>query len=43
MGKLAFGIWDALSAHEMATAPAAAYVYERHIREAQLAEELGYR
>ena len=42
MGKLEFAIWDAVGAHELATSPVAADVYEEHIREAQLAEELGY-
>jgi len=42
VGKLEFAMWDAVGAHEMATAPVAADVYEEHIREAQLAEELGY-
>lgn len=42
VGKLEFAIWDGFGAHEMATSPVAAEVYERHIRDAQLAEALGY-
>ncbi len=42
MGKLEFALWDGFGAYEMATAPVAADIYERHIEEAQLAEELGY-
>jgi alkanesulfonate monooxygenase SsuD/methylene tetrahydromethanopterin reductase-like flavin-dependent oxidoreductase (luciferase family) len=42
MAKLAFAIWDGFGAYEMATSPVAAEVYEKHIKEAQLAEALGY-
>jgi len=42
MATLEFAIWDAFGAREMASAPVAADVYEQHIREAQLAEALGY-
>jgi len=42
VGKLEFALWDGFGAYEMATAPVAADIYERHIEEAQLAEELGY-
>jgi alkanesulfonate monooxygenase SsuD/methylene tetrahydromethanopterin reductase-like flavin-dependent oxidoreductase (luciferase family) len=42
VAKLEFAIWDGFGAHEMATSPVAADVYEKHIREAQLAEQLGY-
>jgi alkanesulfonate monooxygenase SsuD/methylene tetrahydromethanopterin reductase-like flavin-dependent oxidoreductase (luciferase family) len=42
MATLEFAIWDGFGAHEMATSPVAADVYEKHIKEAQLAEELGY-
>jgi hypothetical protein len=42
MGKLEFAIWDGFGVHEMATSLAAADVSEKHLREAQLVEELGY-
>lgn len=42
MRQLEFGVWDGFAAHEMALSPVAADVYEQHLREAQLAEELGY-
>ncbi len=42
VAKLEFAIWDGFGAYEMATLPVAADVYEKHIREAQLAEQLGY-
>jgi alkanesulfonate monooxygenase SsuD/methylene tetrahydromethanopterin reductase-like flavin-dependent oxidoreductase (luciferase family) len=42
MGQLEFGVWDGFAAHEMALSPVAADVYEQHLQEAQLAEELGY-
>jgi alkanesulfonate monooxygenase SsuD/methylene tetrahydromethanopterin reductase-like flavin-dependent oxidoreductase (luciferase family) len=42
MAALEFAMWDGFGVHEMATSPVAADVYERHIREAQRAEELGY-
>ena len=42
MGKLEFAVWDGFGAYEMATSPVAADVYDQHIREAQLAEALGY-
>jgi alkanesulfonate monooxygenase SsuD/methylene tetrahydromethanopterin reductase-like flavin-dependent oxidoreductase (luciferase family) len=42
MGKLEFGIWDSFPAHEMATSPVAADVYDQHLYEVQMAEELGY-
>jgi len=42
MAKLEFGVWDAFQAHDIAMFPTAADVYEQHIREVQLAEELGY-
>src|ERR671914_402178 len=42
MGKLEFGTYDNFAIYEMETSPEAADVYEQHIREVQLAEELGY-
>ena len=42
MGKLEFGTYDNFAVYEMQTSPVAADVYEQHIREVQLAEELGY-
>ena len=42
MGKLEFAIWDSFPAQEMANYALAADVYEQHLGEAQLAEELGY-
>lgn len=42
MGKLAFGLWDSFSVHEMSRSAVAADIYEQHIREVQLAESLGY-
>jgi alkanesulfonate monooxygenase SsuD/methylene tetrahydromethanopterin reductase-like flavin-dependent oxidoreductase (luciferase family) len=41
MGKLDFALWDSFPVYEMARARPAE-IYEEHIREAQLAEELGY-
>jgi len=43
MGTLAFGIFDSFGPFEMAEFPTVAEVYEAHIREAQEAEQLGYR
>lgn len=40
---LEFGIFDSFGPFEMAEFPAVADVYEEHIREAQEAEQLGYR
>jgi len=42
MGKLEFAVWDGFGAYEMATSAVMAEVYDQHIQEAQLAEELGY-
>ena len=42
MTKLDFGLWDSFGAHEMSRSTVAADIYEQHIREVQLAEELGY-
>jgi alkanesulfonate monooxygenase SsuD/methylene tetrahydromethanopterin reductase-like flavin-dependent oxidoreductase (luciferase family) len=42
MGKLEFGTYDNFAVYEMQTSPIAADVYEQHIQEVQLAEELGY-
>jgi len=43
MGTLEFGIFDSFGPFEMAEFPMVADVYEAHIREAQEAEQLGYR
>ncbi len=43
MSKLEFGIFDTFGPFEMAEFPAVVDVYEAHIREAQEAEQLGYR
>jgi hypothetical protein len=43
MGKPEFGTYDNFAIYEMETSPEAADVYEQHIREVQLAEELGVR
>ncbi len=43
MAKLDFGIWDKFSAYEMSLSPVAGDIYEQHIREVQLAENLGYK
>jgi alkanesulfonate monooxygenase SsuD/methylene tetrahydromethanopterin reductase-like flavin-dependent oxidoreductase (luciferase family) len=43
MGKLEFGIFDSFGPFEMAEFPAVVEVYEAHMREAQEAEQLGYR
>ena len=42
MSKLEFGIWDGFQGHDMAAAGTAAEVYDIHLWEAQLAEQLGY-
>ena len=42
MSKLEFAVWDGFPVYEMATSPVAADVYQKHLGEAQLAEELGY-
>ena len=42
MGQLEFGIWDSFPAHEMANAPLASDIYKQHLKEAQMAEDLGY-
>jgi len=42
MGQLEFGIWDSFQAFEMAKSSVAADVYDQHIKEVQIAEELGY-
>lgn len=42
MTKLDFGFWDALGGYEIDQATNAAEVYDRHIRTAQLLEELGF-
>ncbi len=41
MGKLDFALWDSFPVYEMAKG-SPAEVYEAHIKETQLAEELGY-
>jgi hypothetical protein len=43
MSGLEFGIFDSFGPFEMAEFPTVADVYEAHIREAQEAEQLGYR
>ncbi|HEX2278719.1 MAG TPA: LLM class flavin-dependent oxidoreductase [Candidatus Tectomicrobia bacterium] len=43
MGTLAFGIFDSFGPFEMAEFPTVVDVYEEHIRQAQEAEQLGYR
>jgi hypothetical protein len=43
MAQLTFGVWDAFGAYEVGRFPTHADIYEQHIREVQLAEELGYR
>ena len=43
MSTIAFGVWDAFGAYEVASFPVQADIYEQHIREVQLAEALGYR
>jgi hypothetical protein len=42
MGKLEFGTYDNFAVFEMQTSQVAADVYEQHIQEVRLAEELGY-
>ena len=42
MGKLQFGLWDSFGVNEMARSPVAADIYEDHIRQVQVAEQLGY-
>lgn len=41
MGTLDFALWDSFPVYEMAKGTAAD-VYEQHIKESQIAEELGY-
>src|SRR2546421_7734 len=43
MGTLEFGIFDSFGPFEMAGFPTVVEVYEAHMREAQEAEQLGYR
>ncbi|MBI3326648.1 MAG: LLM class flavin-dependent oxidoreductase, partial [Nitrospinae bacterium] len=43
MSTIAFGVWDAFGAYEVARSPVYADIYAQHIREVQLAEALGYR
>jgi alkanesulfonate monooxygenase SsuD/methylene tetrahydromethanopterin reductase-like flavin-dependent oxidoreductase (luciferase family) len=43
MSTFAFGVWDAFGAYEVPRFPMQADLYEQHIREVQLAEELGHR
>jgi alkanesulfonate monooxygenase SsuD/methylene tetrahydromethanopterin reductase-like flavin-dependent oxidoreductase (luciferase family) len=43
MGTLAFGIFDSFGPFEMKEFPTTVEVYEEHIRQAQEAEQLGYR
>lgn len=42
MSKLEFAVWDGFPIYEMAVSPVAADVYQQHLKEAQLAEDLGY-
>ena len=42
MGNLEFALWDGFGVQDMTQAPTAAEVYDQHLREAALAEELGY-
>jgi len=42
VATLEFAVWDGFGAYEVATSEVTADVYDRHIQEAQLAEELGY-
>ena len=42
MGKLEFALWDGFGKHEMSLSPVAADIYDQHLAEAQMAEELGY-
>jgi alkanesulfonate monooxygenase SsuD/methylene tetrahydromethanopterin reductase-like flavin-dependent oxidoreductase (luciferase family) len=43
MSTIAFGVSDAFGAYEVARSPVHADIYEQHLREVRLAEELGYR
>src|ERR687888_2824646 len=43
MSTLAFGIFDSFGPFEMGEFPTVAAVYEEHIRQAEEAEQLGYR
>lgn len=43
MNTLEFGIFDSFGPFEMAEFPTVVEVYEAHMREAQEAEQLGYR
>ncbi len=42
MGKLQFGLWDSFGVNEMARSQVVADIYEQHIRQVQVAEQLGY-
>ena len=42
MAHLEFAIWDGFGKHEMALSPTAADIYDQHLKEAVMAEELGY-
>ena len=42
MGKLEFAVWDGFGKYEMSLSPVAADIYDQHLAEAQMAEELGY-
>jgi alkanesulfonate monooxygenase SsuD/methylene tetrahydromethanopterin reductase-like flavin-dependent oxidoreductase (luciferase family) len=42
MGNLEFALWDGFGINDMAQSETAADIYDQHLREAQLAEELGY-
>ena len=42
MDRLEFGVWDQMQTYEVMNAPTAAEVYEKHIRQAQLMERVGF-
>ena len=42
MARLEFALWDGFGKHEMALSPTAADIYDQHLKEAVMAEELGY-
>lgn len=42
MDRLEFGVWDQMQTYEVMNAASAAEVYEKHIRQAQLMERVGF-
>jgi alkanesulfonate monooxygenase SsuD/methylene tetrahydromethanopterin reductase-like flavin-dependent oxidoreductase (luciferase family) len=42
VGKIEFGVWDQMQTYEVMQAGSAADVYERHIQQAKLMEEVGF-